>query len=159
MNFVSTVGAFILALSMLLFVWNISQPAARARGGRQPLGRLDAGMGDHFAAAAAQLRPRAAGPQPPPPLGSRAPGEARLASRQDGEYGQCSNRASPEASRRPAQTGSGASRSSTTTWACCSSSPREAVFFALLILAFVYYQRNVCHRAGPTAAERAAMSR
>ncbi len=51
--------------------------AGPARGGRS-LGRLDAGVDHHLAAAALQLRNRARGPQPPAALGHQAPGRSRL---------------------------------------------------------------------------------
>ena len=53
MNMVSTVGAFFMAAASLLFVWNLDRSLLqRAQGRGQSVARLDAGMGDHFAAAA-----------------------------------------------------------------------------------------------------------
>ena len=75
MNLISTIGAFMLGVSVLVLLWNVVVSLRARRGrGRQPLGRLDAGVGHHLAAAHAQLRPAAAHPQPPPALGPGAPG-------------------------------------------------------------------------------------
>src|SRR5262249_40086594 len=55
-------------------------PRAAARGarGQRPLGRLDARVVDLVAAAGLQLRDAPRGAQPPPALGSQAPGRSRL---------------------------------------------------------------------------------
>ena len=57
LNFVETVGAFLLGVAVLLLVWDMWRVAAHGDAARrQPVGRLDAGVGHHLAAAAAQLR-------------------------------------------------------------------------------------------------------
>ena len=72
LNFVSSIGGFILAFGfLLLFVNIIRAPALRRGGGRQPVGRLDPGVGDHLAAAARQLHAPAAGGQRPAALRRR----------------------------------------------------------------------------------------
>ena len=53
----------------------------RQAGGRRPLGRLDAGMGDDLAAALVQLRDDPDGPQPPAAVGPETPGRPGLAVR------------------------------------------------------------------------------
>ena len=50
-------------------------------GGRRPVGRLDAGMGDHLAAAVVQLRGDSDRPQPPAAVGPETSGRSGLAVR------------------------------------------------------------------------------
>src|SRR4030095_3596665 len=50
-------------------------------GGRRPVGRLDARVGDHLAPAAVQLRHRSGDDEPPAALGSQAPGRPGRAPR------------------------------------------------------------------------------
>jgi cytochrome c oxidase subunit I len=63
LNFLSTIGAFLIAISMLPFLWNvfITHALAAHRDGR-PVGRQHARVGDHQPAAAVQLRRPAAHP-------------------------------------------------------------------------------------------------
>ena len=75
LNLVSTVGAFVLA-GASVFVANICGHAARRTSRRQPVGRLDAGVGHDLAAARRQLRQGASGARPPAALGPRAPDQA-----------------------------------------------------------------------------------
>ncbi len=75
----------------------------------------------------AQLRPAAAGPQPPPALGRRAPGEPGLGA-------------------QAAQRGAGDTqeiRVDKNIQGTALFLASEAVFFVLLILAFVYYHKNL----------------
>ncbi len=60
-NLLSSIGAFVVALAVLLFVVNLRHVAPRRRAWRQPnpWGATIARMGDEFAAAAVQLRPPA----------------------------------------------------------------------------------------------------
>ena len=63
LNLVATIGGFLIAASMLPFLWNIfmslrSGPA----GGRRPVGSQHPRVGDELAAAALQLRPTARDP-------------------------------------------------------------------------------------------------
>ena len=68
MNMVSTIGAFLMAAASLLFVWNLAaEPPARQARRRQPLERLDAGMGGHLAAARMRISDEL------PPIRSRRP--------------------------------------------------------------------------------------
>ena len=65
LNIVSTIGAFILGVSMLPFVWNVfkSWRYGEAVDGRRPVGlRQLAGVGDQLPAAAAQLHRAAPDP-------------------------------------------------------------------------------------------------
>ena len=82
LNQIETVGAFIIALSVALFLVNFfkERPVRRARG-RRPLGRPHAGVVDCVAAAGVQLRADPGGAQQRAVLGPEAPGvEARRSS-------------------------------------------------------------------------------
>ena len=62
-NLVATIGAFMIALSMLLFLWNIFiSLRQRQDRRRRPVGGQHAGVGDLLAAAGVQLRPPAGDP-------------------------------------------------------------------------------------------------
>ena len=66
LNLISTIGSFIIAVGVLFFVWNLWRSLRHGRARRQrPVGRPDARVGDHLAAARAQLRLAA-----PDPLGA-----------------------------------------------------------------------------------------
>ncbi len=56
-NQLSTLGALIQAPSYAIFVYNLIVSLSEGQTGRRrPVGRLDAGVDDHFAAAVVQLR-------------------------------------------------------------------------------------------------------
>jgi hypothetical protein len=69
---VSTIGATIVDISMLLFVFNVVRACVAASGRRKPVGRADARVVDALAAAAVQLRAL-------PVVSSREPCGARRA--------------------------------------------------------------------------------
>ncbi len=64
-NLISTIGAFLIAVSLLFFIANVITHHAGRRGGRQrPLGRPDAGVVDPLPASGLQLRAPAPGAGP-----------------------------------------------------------------------------------------------
>ena len=49
----STIGVFFMGAGSLVLLWNIAHSFFRGKSsGRQPMGRVDARMGDHLTAAA-----------------------------------------------------------------------------------------------------------
>ena len=73
LNLITTIGSFVFAIGVLLFVDQCrdQSPPRRARR-RQSLGCADPGMGDAFAAAALQFRGHSDGRQPPSAVGRPA---------------------------------------------------------------------------------------
>ena len=80
LNLLASAGAVLIAVSVAIFLVNVAgQPPRRCRGGRRPLGRRHARVGDGLAAAALQLRLHPGGREPLTALaGARpAPGRGR----------------------------------------------------------------------------------
>ena len=78
-NLIVTIGVFFQAAGILVFVGNLLWSYFAGQGCRErSLGRMDAGMVHHFAAAGVQLRDHSRGAEPPAAVGSQASGRSRL---------------------------------------------------------------------------------
>ena len=85
LNQLETVGAFIIAFSVVIFLVNFFKSVKLRRGGRgRPLGRPYAGVGDPVAASGVQLRAHSGGPQQRTVLGPEA---SRVEARCTGDRG------------------------------------------------------------------------